>query len=157
VYHTVPSGDGATSCGALPAGTVNDSNDGGCACANPTVSAAHTRAEAKDAASLNTGDAGTFLRRAMRSMHGGHRALPACANVPGSFEKGIPLEGHTHVATVGATTLQRDELVLDQCLDIRAVQFRGFGTLVDQEQDGKFMGTQHSRLQHVWLVADGCP
>src|SRR6202035_5883695 len=50
VYHTAASGAGATSCGALPVGTAKVSNDGGCACAEPMVSAALARADANHGA-----------------------------------------------------------------------------------------------------------
>ncbi|WP_414706802.1 hypothetical protein [Ralstonia sp. UBA689] len=72
------------------------------------------------------------------------RAAPACADMPGSLEKHVPLERDPCVTTVGTLALQRHELSLDQRLDIGSVQFSGLGTIVDQEQDGKFMGTQHS-------------
>ena len=83
----------------------------------------------------------------MRSCGG--QPSPACANMARGFEEDVPLEGHPRVATVGATILQRDELPLDQRLDISTIQFIGLGTIVDEKQDGKFMGTQHSQLQHV--------
>lgn len=63
------------------------------------------------------------------------------------FEEDIALERHPRVAAIGATMLQRDELPLDQRFNIRAIQFIGLGTIVDEKQDGKFMGTQHSRLR----------
>ncbi len=89
----------------------------------------------------------TFVREAVRSMRsGGGQPSPAGANKARSFEEDIPLKGHPRVATVGATMLQRDELPLDQRLDISTIQFIGLGTIVDEKQDGKFMGTQHSRL-----------
>jgi hypothetical protein len=45
VNHTVPSGDGATSCGALPDGTAKLSNEAGRVCATLT-SATHASANA---------------------------------------------------------------------------------------------------------------
>jgi hypothetical protein len=80
--------------------------------------------------------------------HGGH-AAPARTDMPGGLEKDVSLKGHAGVALVRAAPLQRDELSLDERLDIGAVQIIGFSTVVDEKQDGKFMGTQHSWLQRV--------
>jgi Cft2 family RNA processing exonuclease len=47
VYQTAPPGSGATSCGALPEGTANESNDADCACTEPIANMASTRTDAK--------------------------------------------------------------------------------------------------------------
>ncbi|OAI78177.1 hypothetical protein RSP799_16460 [Ralstonia solanacearum] len=71
----------------------------------------------------------------------------------GCFEKPISLKGHVRVAVIGASTLQRDQLMLDQRLDICAIEFTRFRTVfvVDEEQDSKLMGTQHGGLHLIDL------
>ena len=82
-------------------------------------------------------------------MRHGHRAATAGADVPGSLEQDVALECHPGIAVVGATALQRHELSLDERFDIGAIQIVGFRAVVDEKQDSKFMGTQHSWLQLV--------
>ena len=83
------------------------------------------------------------------SVRDGGGAAAAGANVPGSLEQDVALECYPRIAAVGAAAFQRDELPLNQCLNIGAVQVIGFCAVVDEKQDGKFMGTQHSWLQLV--------
>lgn len=84
----------------------------------------------------------------------GHRAAAAVANVSGCLEQNVTLKGHPGIAVIRAAALQRHELSFDERFDIGAVEVVGFGTVVDEKQDGKFMGTQHSRLQLVlWATA----
>lgn len=80
----------------------------------------------------------------------GHRTAAVGANVSGSLEQDVALEGYPGIAVIGATALQRNELSLDERFDIGAIQVVGFSAVVDEKQNGKFMGTQHSCLQLVY-------
>nr|OAI66763.1 hypothetical protein RSP597_18795 [Ralstonia solanacearum] len=73
----------------------------------------------------------------------------------------MPLNGELRVAVVRPAAFQRHQLTLDQCFDICAIQLAGFGAIVDQEQNGKFMRAQHSHLRfvcfgcHATIACDG--
>ncbi|CBJ35387.1 hypothethical protein (plasmid) [Ralstonia solanacearum PSI07] len=73
--------------------------------------------------------------------------------MPARLEKLMPLNRKPSVTVVRPTTFYRDQLTLDQRFYICAIQLAGFGVVADQEQNGKFMRAQHSRLR---LVSFGC-
>jgi hypothetical protein len=85
--------------------------------------------------------------RKNRLVRHSHRTAATGADVSGSLEQNVALEGDSGIAVVGATAFQRHELSLDERFDIGAIQVVGFSAVVDEQQDGKFMGTQHSWLQ----------
>ncbi|KJJ95686.1 hypothetical protein UB44_21765 [Burkholderiaceae bacterium 26] len=88
--------------------------------------------------------------RKNRLVRHSHQTAAAGADVSGSLEQDVALEGYPGIAVVGATALQRNELSLDERFDIGAIQIVGFSAVVDEKQNGKFMGTQHSCLQLVY-------
>lgn len=86
-----------------------------------------------------------------------------CAGISGGFEKHVSLKRNSSATAVWSPMLHRHQLTLHQRFNIRAVQSDRVGTVVDQEQNGKFMWTQHSGLRvvgcecHVTTVRDGEP
>lgn len=70
----------------------------------------------------------------------------ALAPSPDCLEDGLSAMGETRACLARGAFLYRDELVPYQRINCRGVQAKRIRTILDQDQCGDFMGTQHVRI-----------